>query len=88
MSAEELEKLQRDAQIERGKKSGKARRDIRPWPAHATALAKAAYKKDGTASNSTIANYIIQHWRHAAKCPSHGTLRDHVSELRKSGDLP
>jgi len=93
LSPDEIDALRRrdrsDFSRGGGKESGKSRRELRPWPAHAQKLAKAAYAANNDASDGAIASYIENSWASpTAKCPGYRTLETFVSDLRKSADLP
>jgi hypothetical protein len=89
---EEAEKRKRRAMSEGGrkggKKSGKARRENRPWAPHATDLAQAICAKLPDPSDETVAVEIVSRWKLETPPPGVRTLATFVSELRKAGTLP
>jgi hypothetical protein len=92
LNQDEVEKLRAGARAEfsrlGGKKSGEARKKGRPWTPHAEKLALEAHSANPNASDETLATEVAASWKLKSQYPSHRTLTQFMSELRKSEILP
>jgi hypothetical protein len=93
LGLEEAEKRKRRAMSEGGrkggKKSGKARREHRPWAPHATELRQVIYSQLPGASDGDVAVEIKTRWKLETPLPpTVRTLEKFVSEFRKPGTRP
>ena len=93
LGLENAEKRKRRAMSEGGRKggkqSGKARKENRPWVAHATELAQAIFSKLPKASDEDVALEIHNRWKlEYPPTPSVRTLLRFFNELREAGTLP
>jgi hypothetical protein len=90
LGLEKAEKRKRRAMSEGGreggKKSGKARRENRPWVPHATELRQVIYSELPGASDGDVAVEIKTRWKLETPLPpTVRTLEKFVSEFRKAG---
>jgi hypothetical protein len=71
-----------------GKASGEARRKNRPWVKHAEELARAGRTANPKISQDNLAADIIASWKlRKPKSPGVGTLKSHISEMERKGEL-
>jgi hypothetical protein len=93
LGLENAEKRKRRAMSEGGRnggeKSGKARKENRPWVSHATELAPAIFTELSEASDEKVALEIHDRWKlEHPPAPSVRTLVRFFNELREAGTLP
>jgi hypothetical protein len=93
LGLEEAEKRKRRAMSEGGKKggekSGKVRRENRPWAPHATELARVIYSEPSDPSDEEVAVEIKTRWKlEHVRPPGVRTLMRFIGELRQAGKLP
>jgi hypothetical protein len=89
MTAEMVVDFKHKFYSDKGKESGKVRRANRPWVPHATELAKAIRAEHDDYSQDKVVDEITFRWKaDDAQAPGQHTLKSHISELEKTGDLP